>query len=54
MQTLQEVVFGVRCRANVAQTRQSRPDSGLGFKVEVLETVLVLFARSVAVGGQGS
>ena len=26
-----------RCRANVAQTRQSRPDSCLGFHVKVLK-----------------
>ena len=26
-----------RCRANVAHTRQSRPDSGLGLKVKVLK-----------------
>ena len=27
----------VRCRANMAHIRQSRPDSGLGFQVDVLE-----------------
>ena len=27
-----------RCRANTAQIRQSRPGSGLGFHIEVLET----------------
>ena len=30
--------FGVRCRANVAQTRQSRPDAGLGFLSKVIPT----------------
>ena len=28
-----------RCRANVAHVRQSRPDSGLGFQVKVLNTL---------------
>ena len=31
-----------RCRANVAHTRQSRPDSGLGFLVKVLRTCQVV------------
>ena len=29
----------VRCRANVVYTRQSRPDSVLGFQVEILKTI---------------
>ena len=29
----------LRCRANMAHIRQSRPDSGLGFQVEVPKTV---------------
>ena len=29
-----------RCRACVAHTRQSKPDSGLGVKAKVLENVL--------------
>jgi len=28
---------------NVAHTRQSRPDSGLGFQVKVLKTFIMLF-----------
>ena len=42
---LELVIFGAavfRCRANMAHTRQSRPDSGRGFQVIVLETVQVL------------
>ena len=31
-----------RCRANMAHIRQSRPDYGLGFQVEVLKTVEVV------------
>ena len=31
-----------RCRANMAQIRQSRPHSGLGFRVEVLKTFYVV------------
>ena len=27
-----------RCRANVAHIRQSRPDSGTGFKAKMLKT----------------
>jgi len=30
--------FG-HCRAKVAHTKQSRPDSGLGFQVEILKTL---------------
>ena len=32
------MAFRVRCRANMAHTRQSRPDSGLEFQVKVLKT----------------
>ena len=32
----------VRCRENMARVRQSRPDSGLGFQVKVLETFQVV------------
>ena len=32
----------VRCRANVAHMSQSRPDSGLGFQVKVLQTFSVV------------
>ena len=32
----------VRCPANMAQIRQSRPDSGLDFQVEVLKTFCVV------------
>ena len=32
----------MRSRANVAPIRQSRPDSGLGFQVRVLETISVV------------
>ena len=35
-------VQGVHCRANMAHVRQSRPDSGLGFQVEVLQSFLVV------------
>ena len=31
-----------RCRANMAHRRQSRPDPGLGFQVQVLETFQVV------------
>jgi len=31
-------VQSYRCRENVAHVRQSRPDSGLGFQVKVLNT----------------
>ena len=31
-----------RCRANMAHTRQSRPDSGLGFEVKALTFLLLL------------
>ena len=34
--------LGYRCRANMAHIRQSRPGSGLGSQVKVLETVLVV------------
>ena len=34
----------IRCRANSAHVRQSRPDSGLGFKVEVLN-MFSIFAQ---------
>ena len=33
----EEEGWGVRCRANMAHVRQSRPDSGLGFQEKVLE-----------------
>ena len=29
----------VRCRTNMAHLRHSRPDAGLGFQVEVLQTL---------------
>ena len=32
------VIDQVRCRANMAHIRQSRPDSGLGFQAKVLKT----------------
>ena len=32
----------VRCRANVAHIRQSRPDSGLGSQGKVVKTLQVL------------
>jgi hypothetical protein len=35
---LREVPPLTRCRANVTRIRQSRPDSGPGFQVSVLET----------------
>jgi len=35
---MQQVYSGARCRANVAHVRQSRPDPGLDFQVNVLET----------------
>ena len=28
---------GISCRANMAQIRQSRPDSGLGFQIKVFK-----------------
>ena len=37
------VACGYRCRANMEHMRQSRPDSGLGFEVKVLETPFELF-----------
>ena len=38
-----------RCRANMAHTRQSRPDYGLGFQVKVPKTFYVV-PSSVAIG----
>ena len=35
---------GVRCQANTAHIRQSRPDSGLGFQVKVLRSCEVVHA----------
>ena len=35
-------VRGMRCRTSMAHTRQSRPDSGLGFQVKVLKTFQVV------------
>ena len=32
----------LRCRVNMAHIRQSRPDSGLGFQVEVLKTFKIV------------
>ena len=40
---------GIRCRANMAHTRQSRPDYGLGVQVEVLRTFKLFPFRSEAV-----
>ena len=41
-----------RCRVNVAQVRQSRPDYGLGFQVKVLSTFQVV-PSSLCSGGGG-
>ena len=36
-------IFGIaRCRANMAHVGQSRPDSGLGFEINVLKMLLVV------------
>ena len=35
-------VFSVRCLANMAHIRQSRPESGLGFQVNVLQLLQVV------------
>ena len=35
---------GTRCRANLGEARQSRPDSGLGFQVQVLEAFQVVLS----------
>jgi len=40
-----------RCRANMAHTRQSRPDSGLGSHVKVLKTLQVV--PDACLGSQG-
>ena len=40
--TQRQVKRGRRCRANMAHMRQSRPDSGLGFQVKVLQTFKVV------------
>ena len=37
-QVAMKAVFRVRCRANMAHARQSRPDSGFGLQVQVLHT----------------
>jgi len=42
-----------RCRANSAQIRQSRPDSGLGFQVKFLKIVYVFPLGSHAEGLDG-
>ena len=34
--------FACRCRANMAQTRQSRPDSGLDVQVKDIKTICVV------------
>jgi len=39
-----------RCRTNVAHTRQSKPDSGLGFQVNVRKTLNAFPFRSTALG----
>ena len=53
----------LRCPANMAHIRQSRPDSGLGFQVKVLKTLKVvpsllgsgaILARNHAGGGKTS
>ena len=41
---------GDDCQANVAQIRQSRPDSGLSFQEQVLKTLKLLPRRSGAWG----
>jgi len=41
----------VRCRANMAHMRQSRPDSGLGFQVKVLETFELASSSLGSAGG---
>ena len=47
----------VRCRGNVAQMRQTRPDSGLSFQTKVLKPFnllpLRLEAEGVGCGGKG-
>ena len=45
------VIFALEshhCRENMAHLRQSRPDSGLGFQMKVLETIQVVLLRSEA------
>jgi len=39
---LEVVPTPIRCRANFEHIRQSRPDHGLGFQVNVLQTFLVM------------
>ena len=43
----------IRCRANSAHTRQSRPDYGLGFQVKVLNIFLVKVIRKQRVHAHG-
>ena len=43
----------VRCRANMAHIRQSRPDSGLGFQVHVLTLFEVVPSSLGSVRGVG-
>ena len=43
-----------RCRANMAHIRQSRPDSGRGFQVEVLKTYQVVPSSRRSGPGRGS
>ena len=44
------LIIYLRCRANLEQIRQSRPDSGLGFQVKVLERYKFSPLRSEAEG----
>ena len=43
-----EATAANRCRANMALTRQSSPDSGLGFQVKVLKTFETVPSGSAA------
>ena len=52
-ETMNLDAFGDPCRANVAHVRQSRPDSGLGFQVNVLKiTRVVPSSLGSGFGGQ--
>ena len=43
----EEAMGAFRCRANMAHIRQSRPDSGLGFQVNLLHCFLFARKRSM-------
>ena len=39
MEVIPPVLVAIHCRANMAHTRQSRPDSGLSFQVNTFEII---------------